>query len=444
MHRILERLDAAAGTLVPLLYLFGLMLGAVSYFAGITLNLGLAVGIALASAAELHSFLQQRRVRADYTRLARLSDTDDEYEQAKRQFKINTWILVGLLAFSAFNATTFVYETWTPAPGPLAWRWAQIIVRGVVVALLFFAAGFLAPLHTDAAEQLQVTSAAMLHRTLKAIDRQWRGRLKRAEKRNADLAPVAIALLQEQGDHKAAKRLALIAQGLHTAESGAPLAALAAANEQLSSGLQGIHALPTQHLTPPTPQTQAAPPAPLSRHDQRRAALAESMYTDLDEYDLSNADDAPDAPADDFGEWGDDGDDSFARRSHPTRPRGVSLSNQVATRSRAQAAHIAPRGAELVIADPDWVDPLDTLPASKYEQPNDSDQCRRVMRVLDQDNTASRAEVMQRAHVGDGTARKYIDRWNTLRTRAGSKKVGRRTQEVAAISRDMLSGAASK
>src|SRR5258706_7115696 len=35
-----------------------------SYFAGVTLDAGLAVGVALALAVELHSFLEQRRVRA--------------------------------------------------------------------------------------------------------------------------------------------------------------------------------------------------------------------------------------------------------------------------------------------------------------------------------------------------------------------------------------------
>jgi hypothetical protein len=64
MHRLLERLDGAASTIVPLAYLTGLLLGTMSYFAGVTLDAGLAVGVALALAVELHSFLEQRRVRA--------------------------------------------------------------------------------------------------------------------------------------------------------------------------------------------------------------------------------------------------------------------------------------------------------------------------------------------------------------------------------------------
>jgi hypothetical protein len=35
-----------------------------SYFAGVTLDAGRAVGVAPALAVELHSFLEQRRVRA--------------------------------------------------------------------------------------------------------------------------------------------------------------------------------------------------------------------------------------------------------------------------------------------------------------------------------------------------------------------------------------------
>jgi uncharacterized membrane protein YdfJ with MMPL/SSD domain len=76
MHRLLERLDAAASTIVPLAYLTGLLLGTMSYFAGVTLDAGLAVGVALALAAELHAFLEQRRCRALWAAYNRAGDLD--------------------------------------------------------------------------------------------------------------------------------------------------------------------------------------------------------------------------------------------------------------------------------------------------------------------------------------------------------------------------------
>lgn len=216
MHRLLERLDGAASTIVPLLYLAGLALGAASYFAGVTVdgkNAGLAVGVALAVAAELHSFLQQRRVRANWGQLQRLGSEAPEREALELQLKVNTAILAALLAFSAFNATAFVAATWRPAPGFLP-SWVQIGIRGLVIPVFFFLAGYLAPLHTDASEQLRATSMDMLRRTLKAIGKQWKQRLAHAQKRNADLAPIAIALLEDVGDTDGARRVQLIAAGL--------------------------------------------------------------------------------------------------------------------------------------------------------------------------------------------------------------------------------------
>lgn len=219
MHRLLERLDGAASTFVPLLYLAGLALGAASYFAGITLageNAGVAVGIALAAAAELHSFLQQRRVRATWAQLQRLNVTNEdtpEREAISQRLQVEAGILLALLVFSAFNATAFVAATWHPTSGWLP-PWLQIGIRGCVIPAFFFAAGFLSPLHTDASEQLHATSTSMLRRTLKAIDKQWKQRLAQAQKRNADLAPIAIALLEDAGDTDGARRVQLIAAGL--------------------------------------------------------------------------------------------------------------------------------------------------------------------------------------------------------------------------------------
>lgn len=277
MHRLLERLDNGAAQIVPLLYLAGLMLGAASYFAGVTLDAGLAVGSALAIAAELHSFLQQRRLRASYAQLQRLADDAPEREATLRQVWANGWILAALLAFSAYNATAFVAATWRPIPGFVPGG-LQIGIRGLVVPLLFFASGFLVPLHSDAGEQLQTASADMLRRTLKAIARQWRGRLDKARTRDADLAGVAVALMLDAGDAAGARRIELIARGLDTtaerrpatvaeiAPAAATLEALEAAAPALLNGPDS----PTGPLTPPT-----GPGSPVAA--RRRGAGAEIL-----------------------------------------------------------------------------------------------------------------------------------------------------------------------
>lgn len=263
MHRLLERLDGAASTIVPLAYLCGLMIGTMAYFTGITLNLGLAVGLSLAVAAELHSFLEQRRVRALWATWARARRD----LAARTQLQLHVAILGALVLFSAVNATAFIAETWTPAHGFLP-DWLQIGIRGCVVPVLFLLACFLTPLHADAGDLLAVASHAMLHRAIKATTKQWRKRIRRAERSGHDLAPVAIALMQDAGDTDGARRISMIADGLSAAESGQrgqviiqPAAARTsvAALTALPEG-SGAPTLPTG------PGTPAATPRPRQRH----------------------------------------------------------------------------------------------------------------------------------------------------------------------------------
>lgn len=218
MHRLLERLDGAASTLVPLLYLCGLALGTVAYFSGVRLALdGVLVGGALALAAEMHSYLEQRRVRAVWAQLARLPDDDDHRDALTTQLRAHGAILAILVLFSSFNSVAFVAATWTPTPGFLP-DWLQIGLRGAIVPIFFLLTGALSPLSTDAGAVLQAASRDMLHRAIRATTRQWRTRLRAASARKLDLAPVAIALMEDAGDADGARRIRLIAQGLATAE----------------------------------------------------------------------------------------------------------------------------------------------------------------------------------------------------------------------------------
>lgn len=218
MHRFLERLDGAASTIVPVAYLAGLALGTMAYFTGVTLDAGLAVGVALALAAELHSFLEQRRCRALWASYNRASD-EDVRDRLAGQIKAHVAILAALVAFSAVNATAFAAETWHPAPGFLP-TWLQIGIRGAVVPCLFLLTGALSPLTVNASDELAAASRHMLHRTIKATVKQWNARIERARKHGLDLAPVAVSLMLDAGDVDGARRVQLIAEGLDIAESG--------------------------------------------------------------------------------------------------------------------------------------------------------------------------------------------------------------------------------
>lgn len=221
MNRLLERLDALASTIVPLLYLAGLSLGTLAYFTGITADFNLAVGSALGFAVECHSFLQLRRTRATYGALSRMAEYDPRREQMARTLRVNISILAVLVAFSAYNATSFAAETWHPIGGflPVA---LQVAIRGLIVPAFFLLAGFLSPLTQDAGALLADASHSMLHKTLRTTLKQWRKRVGRAEKRGLDLAPVAIALMRDAGDEDGARRVALIADGLNAAEGVTP------------------------------------------------------------------------------------------------------------------------------------------------------------------------------------------------------------------------------
>jgi hypothetical protein len=234
MHRLLERLDDATTTIVPLLYLGGLALGTMAYFAGVTLDAGLAVGVALATAAELHSFLEQRRVRLLWARLARASTVDPQRDGLISALRAHVAILAALVAFSTYNSVAFVVATWHPTPGFVP-GWLQVGVRGAVIPGFFLLTGALAPLAADPGDDLARASRAMLAKAIGATVRQWNARIDRARKRGFDLAPVAVALMMDAGDANGARRIRLIAQGLAAAEGNSQhLVALESADARQS------------------------------------------------------------------------------------------------------------------------------------------------------------------------------------------------------------------
>lgn len=212
---------------------------------------------------------------------------------------------------------------------------------------------------------------------------------------------------------------------------------------------------PTSHTghaqTLPALPSVSANQRPLSRHEQRREQLARDMHglsngypngyrghptaprgvggAVIDDMELSEALDSLDDDLDDTWQQ----EDSRVLRSG----RLPEMDYHGGKRERAQAARMAPLASELTVRE--FV--LPDLPASKYEQADDSDHARAVLRVLEQDPRATRRQVMQRANVSDGTARRYIALWDERRSKRGKKKAAPRTQEMPAITENMVATA---
>src|SRR5579859_5096421 len=112
MVRFFETLDDLFSQIVPLAYLVGLAAGTISYFGGAIPNPVVAVGVCVGVAAELHFWLQQRRVRAAYGLLARLNPKDTRREVLSQQFRVQVGILVVLGMFSMWNSNLFLASYW--------------------------------------------------------------------------------------------------------------------------------------------------------------------------------------------------------------------------------------------------------------------------------------------------------------------------------------------
>lgn len=217
MHRVLERLDALGGTLVPLAYLAGLLLGTMTYFAGSASLSPWVVAVGLAVGSELHAFLQQRRARAAWADYQRLTDADTGKGAARKHFRTQAYILAGLIAFQCFTGIGYAASNWHPA-GPLALVVLQLIVRGCVIPVLFLLASFLVPLHESPGAVLAQASQDILHFAVRRNVKHWYKRIRRVHSKGGDLSPLMVALLHEEGEDGAARRTALIAANLQTAE----------------------------------------------------------------------------------------------------------------------------------------------------------------------------------------------------------------------------------
>ncbi len=230
----MERMEGVARQLVPLCYMLGLIVGTAYYFTDGAGNLGkyaLYVGVALAIATELHSFLLQRRILVAWTQLRKAHDAASE-DEAKRDLWMYGGWLVALLGFQIFTAIMYRASSWHPDTSLLP-AVPQILIAGAVIPLFFFGVGFLAKVVTDpqdVQDETQRTTAMKSARAgqrvaLRALDASTRSfdyRLRQAEKQHADLTGLAVSMQRRFKDDEGAHTLMVIDHELRQVEGQEP------------------------------------------------------------------------------------------------------------------------------------------------------------------------------------------------------------------------------
>lgn len=258
---------------------------------------------------------------------------------------------------------------------------------------------------------------------------------------------VKRALAREAEEARQAQNISAALADLDTftsATSALPAPIPASTSQRLTPDQMGIAAEKTIQLTPPIHPTAFAQSATmphkaieraLSPREQRRLALEADMYgvrghptSPRESVAYDDLDGMDEFSIDELGDDWQDEDERMLRNGH------LPEMSQRSAPKRAQAAHMAPAEATLTVRE--FVMP--DLPSSRYEQPEDSDHARAVLRVLEQDPRATRKQVAERAGVSDGTARRYIALWHERRTVRGRKRAAPRTQEMAAITPEMI------
>lgn len=202
-----NRIDKLGASLLPILYLFAAIIATGWYFTdGRSTGLVgiVAVGQMMAWATELHSFLTQRRVVIAY-RLRQKGREND--------FSTQFRVLCALVAFQMFTSIGYTAATWHGA-------WWEIAIRGAAIPVLFLLSGLAVPIDLDVGEMLQRKQYQMTVNTANVVTRQQARRLRNLGKSDRNLAPVLVAMLNQEGDNEAAERIRNIDQALGTVESG--------------------------------------------------------------------------------------------------------------------------------------------------------------------------------------------------------------------------------
>lgn len=230
MEKTMERMEGVARSIVPLCYMLGLIVGTAYYFtdgAGNLAKFALSIGVCLAIATELHSFLLQRRILVAWTKLRKAHDAASEDDAKRDLWMYGSW-LVALLGFQIFTAIMYRATVWHPSTALLP-ATPQILIAGAVIPLFFFGVGFLAKVITDPEDVQEETRVAtamksakagqrIAHRALDAATRSFDYRLRQAEKAHADLTGLAVSMQRRFKDDDGAHTLMVIDNELRQVE----------------------------------------------------------------------------------------------------------------------------------------------------------------------------------------------------------------------------------
>ena len=188
---LLDWLDEAAGGLIRLAYLAAGVTAVAVYFGAGQLHatvdavFNAALPWVLAFAVETHCYLTARRVRAAW------QDRD------RSALRVNSGVLLVLLAFSAWNQLGYLSGVWQPSQaGPLALPiWLAYAVRALIVPAAFMAAAFLAPLAPPITAQIEGEARATLADVFKIARKQRRQMLREAQAAGRDMTGALVELV---------------------------------------------------------------------------------------------------------------------------------------------------------------------------------------------------------------------------------------------------------
>lgn len=255
MRNVLRGTDSVFTTLVRLAYISAGLIGWFAFFTHRTVNdptVGFWLGASLAVAVGIHEFLQQVRTYMGWRKLQRTNLSPEERDRTKFGFLVNlgfTVILLGCGGFMYWN--NFVGGDGLPL-------WATGLIEAVIVPLFGIAATFLLDVEDDPGLLLKKQEHSMLLKLVNMTQKQWDARVQNAVQNGHNLAPIAIALMDDSGDADGARRVRIIEEGLKATENGVFKSGKLYVAPSLKSRVFGADSLNTQIEHPRTVQNDTS------------------------------------------------------------------------------------------------------------------------------------------------------------------------------------------
>lgn len=219
MENVGTGFDRFLANIVRICYVLGTFFGWYGLFTGSTINnptVTYAAGVCLAVAVVLHEWLQLRRAKLYRNRAVRAGTDPKLQEHFARQFWVNFGIGCILLAaggFMLYNHFTVINGGQNLVPPGVA-----ALIEAVIIPVFGAVSTFLTEVEDDPGALLSRMAHTMTLEAVKKIDAQWSKRLASAVQNNHNLAPIAVALMDDSGDAAGAGRIRIIEQGLGAVE----------------------------------------------------------------------------------------------------------------------------------------------------------------------------------------------------------------------------------